>query len=89
MEIKFKIEELRSMLRILEKEVDLGYTILRFDSYEFLSKNRGQAENKFIMKHRSNRDRFKTLSQELNSFQRQLNRILTYFETEDERLAKR
>lgn len=87
MEIKYKIKELTSLIQIIEKEVDLSDTIIKFDSYEFLMKNRGKVENKFILKHRSNKERFKILAQDINHFYRQCKKILQYFEEEDIRLS--
>lgn len=88
MEIKYKIKELHDLIQIIENEIDLNDTIIKFDSYEFLMKNRGQIENKFILKHRSNKERFKSLAQDINHFYRQCKKILQYFEEEDLKLSK-
>lgn len=86
-EIKWVIEELTQIIVKLENEIDFSALVLQFDSHEFLMKNRGQIENQFIIQHRTNKEKLKTLLVELNQFYRQLKRILQMFTQMDENMA--
>lgn len=89
MEIKWKIQTLNALIDKIEKEIDLTTLIIQFDSYYFLMKNRGIAENKFINKHRSNKEKIKLISSDIHQFNRQVKKILQLFQLEDEKNAKK
>lgn len=89
MEIKWKITELESLIERMEKDVDLSSTFLAFDSYAFLKKNKGKLENKFIIKHKTNKEKYYDLMLQLQSFVRQLKKILRTFELEESQNAQK
>lgn len=88
MEIKLKIQTIRSLIQKIEQEIDLSTVVIQFDAYEFLMKNRGEIENKFINKHRSNKEKIKLVMSDINQFNRQLRKILNEFEALDMHISQ-
>lgn len=89
MEIKWKITELENLIAYFEQDIDLSSTFLEFDTYVFQKKNKGKLENKFITKHRINKEKYYDIMLELQAFVRQLKRILRMFELEEANNQKR